>query len=326
MRAAKLAFALTGLAASAQILFDTDSGYFGDDGVALTMLMRSPLARQVKGVSVVAGNVWTRSGSDFMRRNVRLLGAPNLPVRVGAQRPLLHTVAMTRLEGPLEFTGAFAVPPEPPVESAAIAAMARTIDLAPGKVTILAIGPLTNLAILLRERPDLESKIAALVFMGGSVRAGGNASRTAEFNFWFDPEAARIVLRSAIPKKVMFGLDVSARVKLTRDVFDAVVAVRTPVTELYREDFGNRYPGFLKNPKAEGSLWDELAAAYLIEPALLTRSEKLYLDVETTFGERYGAVTVVDGPPEPGATPVEVALDMNFTRVFEIYKQALTAR
>jgi inosine-uridine nucleoside N-ribohydrolase len=328
MRATKRLPLLLGaaLTTSGQILFDTDSGTFADDGVALVMLMRSARAPAVKAVTVVSGNVWARPGAEFMRRNLRLLGFPNVPVHVGAQNPLVHTVEMSKRERGIRFSGAFAQPRETAAVSTAIEAMAAVIDAAPGQVTILAIGPLTNVATLLRLRPDVESRIAALVFMGGNVRVGGNASKSAEFNFWFDPEAAQVVMRSAIPKKVMFGLDVCNNVKLTRAVFDEVVAVNTPITELYRDDFGNGYPGFLKKPDASGYLWDELAAASLIEPSIVTRTESMHLDVETAFGSKYGAAKPLDRRLAPGATPVEVVLEVNQRRVFEIYKRALMAR
>lgn len=312
---------------SGQIVFDTDSGYFGDDGVALVMLMRSPRRRDIKGITVVSGNVWARAGAPFMARTAKLLGAPDLPVLAGAEAPLIHSAGMVKQERPLDFAGAFDLPtPRARPAAGGVDFLIRTVDAAPGRVTIFAIGPMTNLAIALRLRPDLAAKIGALVFMGGSVHAAGNANKTAEFNFWFDPEAAQIVLRSGIRKKVMFALDVCNKVKLTKAVFDQVTAVQTPITDLYREDFGNRYPGFLKNPRAEGSLWDELAASYLIDPSLVKRTESNYLDVETAFGPRYGAVKPLNRALAPEATPVEVVLDMDFERVFQLYKTALTAR
>ena len=314
------------LLAPGQVLLDTDSGFFGDDGVALTMLVRNPRAVDLRAVTVVPGNVWTHSGAGFMRRTLKLLSASQIPVHVGAQQPLVHTAAMAKKEAPIAFAGALDVAPEAYGPSTAIDAMVKAIENRPGAFTILAIGPLTNVALLLRQRPDLETKIRAIVIMGGAVHVGGNASKSAEFNFWFDPEAARIVLRSAIPKKVLFALDVCNKVQVKLEHFEKVVAVKTPITDLYREDFGSRYPGFLKDPKAEGSLWDELAAAYVIDPSLVTKSESLWLDVEATFGPRYGAVDPLDRSLAPDATPVQVVLNMNFARVFEIYTKALTAR
>jgi inosine-uridine nucleoside N-ribohydrolase len=278
------------VSSAAQIIVDTDSGFFSDDGVAVTMLLRSPRRQDVRGITVVSGNVWSRAGAAFMRRNAKLLGVPDLPVLIGSEAPLVHTAGMAQSEEPLQFAGAFKqpLPSEREAPRGGIDFLLREIDASPHRVTILAIGPLTNLAIALRMRPDIASQIQAVVIMGGAVHVPGNASQSAEFNFWFDPEAAQAVLRSEIPKKVLFALDVCNKARYARELFDQVVAVRTPITDLYREDFGNRYPGFLKNPNAQGNLWDELAASYLADPSLVTRSQSLYLDVETEFGPSYG--------------------------------------
>src|ERR1043166_8785984 len=106
---------------------------------------------------------------------------------------------------------------------------------------------MTNVAIALRLRPDLESKIRRLVFMGGTVHARNYDNRAAGFNFWFDPEAAQVVLRSGIRQKTMFGLDICNRARINRTHFDQIVAVKTPITELFREDMGIDIPDFSKN-------------------------------------------------------------------------------
>jgi inosine-uridine nucleoside N-ribohydrolase len=320
--------ALSVTAMQAQIVIDTDSGYFSDDGVAVTMLLRSARRAEVRGITVVSGNVWSRDGAVYMSRNVKLLGVPELPVLLGSEAPLIHTVAMRKSEANIAFAGAFDMPLPAAAQPkrGGVDFLIQTVEAAPGRVTILAIGPLTNLAIALRLRPDLAAKIQSLVMMGGNVHAAGNASPAAEFNFWFDPEAAQTVLRSEIPNKVLFALDVCNKVHLTKKIFDEVVAVKTPITDLYREDFGNRFPGFLKNQRAETALWDELAAAYLIDPKLVNQSESLLLDVETAFGPKYGAVKPLSKEFASAATPVMVVLDMDFERVFSMYKTALTAR
>jgi inosine-uridine nucleoside N-ribohydrolase len=236
---------------------------------------------------------------------------------------------MRRRENAIAFAGAFDLPlPSGPsaVKHGGVDFLIRTVEAAPGSVTILAIGPLTNLAIALRRRPGLASKIGSLVIMGGNVHVPGNASPKAEFNFWFDPEAAQSVLRSAIPRKTLFALDVCNQITLTKQIFDQIVAVKTPITDLYREDFGYHFPGFLKDPHAVGSLWDELAAAWVINPAVATRTESLWLDVEATFNANYGAVKPLDRALAPHATPVSVVLGMDFPRALELYKAALTAR
>jgi inosine-uridine nucleoside N-ribohydrolase len=309
-----------------KVIFDTDCGYFGDDGSALVMLMRSPEKVRLVGLTTVSGNVWAASSAGYLREIVSLLDARGPQPVVGAQMPLLHSPELARQETAIEFLGAFADPMAvaPPGARSALNLLADEIRAAPGEVTVLALGPMTNIAALLRFHPDLETKIRRLVFMGGNVHVKGNASPAAEFNFWFDPEAAAIVLRSKIPEKVMFPLDICNRAVLTKALFDQVVAVRTPVTSRYREDYGMRYPGFLKRPDATGFLWDELAAAWLLDTGFVTRSETAYLDVDTHFGANYGATVPLDRKMAPGATPVRVMLDLDFPRVFALYRKLLT--
>ncbi len=199
-----------------------------------------------------------------------------------------------------------------------------SIQKQPGQVTILALGPMTNIAIVLRLRPDLETKIKRIIWMGGNLRVPGNSTAAAEFNLWFDPEAAQIVFRSRIPEKVMFGLDACNKALLNKARFDSIVAVPTPVTELFRQDFGERYPGFLKNPTAEISMWDALVSAYVIDPKVMTKSETLFLDVDTRFGKTYGAVLPLDRRLAPQATPVQMVVDVDDARAWELYRTLLT--
>ncbi|HTQ53499.1 MAG TPA: nucleoside hydrolase [Bryobacteraceae bacterium] len=309
------------------IVFDTDCGFFGDDGSALVMILRSPGKVRVTAVTAVSGNVWALESTGYLSEILGLLGNHTLKPYIGAQMPLIHTADLAKLEGPLEFQGAFARPPKFAYAgpASAVEALAGAIAKQPGEVTILALGPMTNVAMLLRLHPDLESKIKRIVFMGGNVHVPGNASPAAEFNFWFDPEAAQIVLRSRVPEKIMFPLDICNRAVLDKAHFDEIVAVRTPITDRYREDYGQRYPGFLKNPHATGYLWDELAAAWLLDTGFVTKSETSWLDVDATFGKNYGATVPLDRRLAPDATPVRVMLDLDFPRLWGLYKRLLTA-
>jgi inosine-uridine nucleoside N-ribohydrolase len=310
------------------LIFDTDSGFFADDGAALTMLMRSKLASSIKGVTVVSGNVWAAEGVEYMTRNLRLLNHPNVPVLLGAQEPLVHTAAMVKKEGPLDFAGALG---EKPVLAKiagrnAVDFIVQTIDANAGKVTFIAIGPMTNLAIALRLRPDIASKIESLVFMGGAVHVPGNSTKKAEFNFWFDPEAAQIVFRSAIPKKIMFGLDATNHAPIRKPDYDQIVTTKTPITDLYAEDMGNRFPGFNKNPDAVTYMWDALVSAYLLDPSIVTATQSRYLDVDARFGPAYGAVTALDRTLAPGATPLQVVMNIDRAKAWTLYKAALIQR
>jgi len=323
------------------VIFDTDSGPFVDDGAALVMLLRSPAQAAIHGITVTPGNVWPEQGAEYMFHILELLKRPQVPVFTGAERPLVHSAAMAREAekrwGALTYTGAFtqdpaAVKPAPgaqltnrrPRHEGAVAFLIAEVERHPGELTILAIGPMTNIALALRLKPEIETEIKQIVFMGGNLRVAGNASPAAEFNFWFDPEAARIVLRSRIPKKVMFGLDICNRAVLRKAEFDQIASALTPIANLFREDLGNRYPAFLKHPDAIAHMWDSLAAAYLIEPGFVTKSETRYLDVQTAWGQFYGSTTPLDRRLAPDATPVAVMLELDFQRVFALYKDRLT--
>jgi inosine-uridine nucleoside N-ribohydrolase len=324
------------------VLFDTDSGLFGDDGAALVMLMRSPEQIFIPGITVVPGNVWSQQGAEYMLHILDLLKHPQTPVYTGAGQPLVQSAAMAREYGrrwgAIEFMGAFdqhdqlAVIPAPGCKlsvrkahrDAAIQFLISQIESNPGDITILAIGPMTNIAMALRMKPDIETKIKRIVFMGGNLKAPGNASPAAEFNFWFDPEAARIVLRSRIPQKMMFALDICNTAPLHKAEFDQIANAHNAVAGLYREDLGNRYPGFLHKPDAIGYMWDSLAAAYLLDPGFVTKSEMRYLDVFTVWNKFYGSTVPLDRRLAPEATPVTFMLELDFKRVFALYKDKLT--
>jgi inosine-uridine nucleoside N-ribohydrolase len=338
-----LLFAASAIAmAQDTVIIDTDSGLFGDDGAAVVMMLRSPEKIRVPGIVVTPGNVWTPQGAEYMFHILDLLGKSETPIYTGAEGPLVHNAAMSREAarkfGPIDYPGAFALKAEevqPAVGAALTGRKARAgaveflieqIERSPGQVTILELAPMTNLALALRLRPDIETKIKRLVFMGGNVSAPGNSSKAAEFNFWFDPEAARIVLRSRIPEKVMFDLGVCNTAPIRKAQFDQVAAAGTPITNLFREDLGNRYPGFLKNPNGTAYMWDSLAAAYLLDPSFITRSETRYLDVETTWGKAYGATVALNRAVAPDGTPVKVITALDYPRVFGMYRELLTAR
>ncbi len=334
--------AASSLAAGREIvLFDTDSCPFCDDGAALVILMRSPSRVTIPGVTIVPGNVWPAQGAEYMFHILDLLKHPQTPVYTGAEAPLVNSAAMAhefeRRWGKLEYAGAFnqdpkEIQPAPgarltgrqPRREAAVEFLISEIERNPGEVTILAIGPMTNIALALRLRPEIETRIKRIVFMGGNVGVPGNASAAAEFNFWFDPEAARIVLRSRIPQKVMFGLDICNTAPLRKPQFDQIASIRTPITDLFREDLGNRYPGFLRRPQASAFLWDSLAALYLIDPGFVTKSETRYLDVLSAWGRFYGSTVPLDRRLAPNATPVQVMLQLDYNRMWALFREKLT--
>ncbi len=335
MRTLFLLIAISSLGwAQDKIIFDTDCAYFNDDGAALVMLLQQPEKVEVLGVTVVPGNLWPLEGAEDMFHIMDMMKRPSIPLFLGARAPLIHTKAMVEKEniewGPVKYMGAFRTDPPAPKKTTqrrasgknAVEFLADTLSKYPEPVTILALGPMTNLAIALRMHPEIETKIKRIVFMGGGVHVPNEEDgRAAEFNFWFDPEAARVVLRSAIPEKIMFGLDICYRAPIDQAHYQQIADVKTPVTQMFRQDLGKR---FEKNPDAKTYVWDCLAAAYLLDPSFVTKRETAYLDVDTTFGKNYGAVIPLDKTIAPDATPVDVTLDLDFAKFFALYKSLLT--
>ena len=320
-----------------RLVVDTDSAVFNDDAAALAMLVARRDLFDLLGVTVVAGNHTVPQGAEHMLHLLELTGAADVPLHLGADAPLVNTPALAaRWEaewGPIGFKGAFAAPPgvrpphggrfaaTRPRSSDAVAFIIESVERHPDAVTLVALGPLTNVALALRRRPDLAARIGSLVFMGGNARVPGNVTAAAEFNFWFDPEAADEVLAAPIPSIVMFGLDITNHAPLHRTRFERIVAVDTPLTRLMRHDMGVR---FHADPAATAYVWDCITAAWLIDPSIVTTSERLPIAVDTTFGPSYGATIVDAGGGGDTGGQVDVMLDLDVERFYALYADLLT--
>ena len=326
----RLAFLLALPALAAEpVIIDTDCGYFGDDGMAITMFANSAGRFHIEAVTIVSGNVWSGNAIRNTREILDALKLGKTPIIPGEDMPLRHTRGMADEEhrrwGPLEFRGAFGEPHAAlKGKPQAVEELIRRIEAKPGAITLVALGPMTNIARALDQRPTLARRIRRLVFMGGQYRVAGNASKEAEFNFWFDPEAASIVLRSSIPEKIMFGLDVCNKANLDKAGFDAIIRKRTWITRRFAEDYGKRYPGFYKNPKATVSLWDALVPLWMLDSNLFEPAESLYLDVDTRFGATYGKVVPLDRASAPDATPVQMIHDVHSVQVMDELQRLMT--
>ncbi len=319
-----------------RIIFDTDSAVFNDDGAALAMLLQRRDLVEILGVTVVAGNHTVTQGSEHMLHLLELAEADTIPLYLGADAPLVNTPARATEQetrwGPISFKGAFDAGPEVlpphggrfaetrPRTTTAVSFIIETLDEYPGDITLVMVGPMTNLAIVLQRRPDLARRIKSLVFMGGNARVPGNVTPAAEFNIWFDPEAAAAVLASAIPRIVMFGLDITNHAPIRKPQFDAIVAVDTPVTRLMQHDMG---PRFERDANATYYVWDCITAAWLIDPSVVTVSQRLPIEVDTAFGPSYGGTRVTEEPAADDRL-VEVMLDLDLEKFYRLYEDLLT--
>jgi pyrimidine-specific ribonucleoside hydrolase len=196
------------MAAPIPLVIDTDPGI--DDALAILLALASPEV-DLRLVTTVHGNVELAQTTENARRVLHLAGRCDIPVAAGARESLVHPQPERagHVHGAAGL-GGVELPPSPAALDSrpAVVALADLLLASAEPVTVAAIGPLSNLALLLRVFPDAAARIGRLVIMGGSAARGGNVTAAAEFNAWADPEAAHAVLTSTLPT-VLVGLDVT---------------------------------------------------------------------------------------------------------------------
>jgi len=294
-----------------RVIIDTDPGV--DDALALLLAMRSPELK-IEAITPVAGNVPLELTLPNALRLVEIAGRTDIPVAAGARAPMMRRlVTATYVHGENGLGGAvFPDPTTKPVATPAAELIRDIVHKYPGEVTLITLGPLTNIATALNSDSDLAGKVRGLTMMGGSL-SGGNITPAAEFNIYVDPEAARIVFQSGIPI-TMVGLDVTRKTSLTDEHVRTLEAAKNPVSQaaatIGRNAVNhNRDRGFLVGP----NMHDSLAVAAFLDPAILTYAD-YYVDVETTgeltAGETLGYSPVAgDLRRRPGAEK-DAALNM----------------
>ncbi|UOY00471.1 nucleoside hydrolase [Blastococcus sp. PRF04-17] len=190
------------------LVIDTDPGI--DDALAILLALASPEV-DLRLVTTVHGNVELARTTENALRVLHLAGRSDVPVAAGARESLVHPQPERagHVHGAAGLGGVdLPRSPAPPDARPAVVALAELLLASPEPVTVAAVGPLTNVALLLRTFPDAAARIGRLVVMGGSAWRGGNVTAAAEFNVWADAEAAQAVFSSTLPT-VMVGLDVT---------------------------------------------------------------------------------------------------------------------
>jgi len=334
-----------GQSARRKIIVDEDcSGPGGSNLQTVAMLLQ---ARDVEvlGITIMSGDQWREEETEHMLRLLEIMGRTEVPVMKGATFPLLRTREEARLwqerYGKVAYAGAwddrwwhepFVVPSlaegKPKLKAAeedAAHFLLRMVHKYPGEVTIYEGGPMTNLAQAISIDPRFPELARGLVFMGGSLNPDSDYVEFAsnprhEFNFWFDPEAATIALRAPWKRIVCTPVDISIKTLLTREMVARIDAGVTPLAHYIAKYF---QPG-----NGNDFMWDELAAAAWIDPAVITKTETRFMSVDTDRGAGYGNTLTwsKEDRPRVGTQRVEIQVELDKEKLDEMFVRLMTAK
>lgn len=289
-----LASAIAAAAAPKKIIFDTDPGT--DDAMALMLALHSP-ELDVRAITVVPGNVVAAQGLENALRMVSLANRCDVPVAAGAQHPLFQKLITAEFWHGKNGLANIELPPSKCKVDARFAPdlIIQMVHAAPHEITLVPVGPLTNIALAVEKDPSIVPLVKEVVLMGGSI-SGGNVNAAAEANIYNDPEAAQIVFQAGWPV-TMVGLDVGDKTLLGKNQLDQLASAHGPVS-----DFIYKVAKYLVDLAAQFGLpgtpmYDPLAVGVAIDPTLV-KAPEMHVDVETrgaftrgeTVANRHGYV------------------------------------
>jgi purine nucleosidase len=326
-----------------KIIFDQDcAGPGGTDMQSLLVLVQSPKV-EVLGVTVVTGDQWRDEEVQHALRLLEIVGRADIPVVSGAAFPLVHTREEANLAqalyGKVDYMGAwdrrwwhepFTVPKLPegqptdkPAGEDAAHFLVRMVRQYPHQITIYEGGPMTNLALAIALDPQFAELAEELVFMGGSLSPISDEpeftnSPRHEFNLWFDPEAARIVLRAGWKKIVCTPVDISIKTKFSREMAQKIGASGTGVGQYLARFYQPNY----------NFMWDELAAAAWVDPSIITKKVTRFMSVDIDHGPAYGNTLIWTDADKPKITlqPVEIQVDLDRGKFYDMFTSLMTGR
>ncbi|HVB36565.1 MAG TPA: nucleoside hydrolase [Candidatus Acidoferrales bacterium] len=286
-----------------KVIIDQDArGPATTDEQSILALIQSPQT-DVLGITVVTGDQWRDEEVAHTLRMLEIIGRTDIPVVPGAVFPIDNSpqfiAAWEKLYGKVLYQGAwnwpagkthgpFEIPPlvegaptTKPANEDAAHFLVRMVHRYPHQVTIVAAGPLTDLALAVTIDPQFAALAQQLVVMGGSINPQTNdpefrLNPRREFNFWMDPEATHAVLHAHWARIIDTPVDISIKTRLTKEMIAEIVKTKTPVAQYIAKYADPEY------------MWDELAAISWLDPAVITHTEKLYLDVSIDRGATYG--------------------------------------
>ena len=298
-----------------RFLIDTDTA--SDDAVALVMALRYPDV-QVEGITVVAGNVPLEQGLQNALYTLKLCNA-KVPVYRGLASPILRPLETAQDIHGIDGMGDIGLPLSGgiPASIHAVDAIRQVINSYPGEITLVALGPLSNIALALLLDPTLALKVRECIIMGGTTRGVGNINPVAEFNIWVDPEAAKIVFSSKMPITMVDWFTSTEYALISPSEANTLRSIGTPLAKFCVDIQSSHMSekGFI--------IADPIAMAIALDRSVATEIKRLFVDIETVSAISRGQ-TIVDHlgltKQEPNA---DVVLSASHERFFEILKMSV---
>lgn len=302
-----------------RIILDTDPG--ADDALAIMLMLASPEI-QLEAITTVHGNVTLDKTTRNALALLEFLNATHIPVAKGCSVPLVKPPHEAQGEVVHGSSGMGRTNlPDPkiqPIKTHAIDYLIERFLAEPNELTLFAIGPLTNVALAIRQEPKFAECVKELVIMGGAVRSGGNISPLAEFNISEDPHAAHVVFNSGIPI-TLIPLDVTYKCLFTAADVARLDKVGTPISKFIRDVTADYMEFYLKYEGFDGcALHDPLTVAAIVAPELL-HFENHYINVDISGGVSTGKTYADFMKVTKKPANIKAALDVKGREFVELF-------
>jgi purine nucleosidase len=299
------------------VIIDCDPGI--DDALALLLAAASP-ELSVQAVTTVAGNADLATGTTNALAVLTLAGADAIPVAAGCATPLIKSlVTAPETHGPSGMGYAtLPIATRPALSQHAVDVIITTAEHCAGDLTLVAVGPLTNLALALRKAPHIARAFSRVIIMGGAIRHQGNVTMGAEYNSWVDPHAAHIVFHSGLPITLV-PLDVTYRCLFTTAHAETLLRSPSPVAK-FIVDATRFYIEFHRAEQGvDGcAINDALALALCLAPDLVT-TQRLFVDIDLSDGISHATTFADFWNTTKRAPNMDVALDVDVPWFFELF-------
>lgn len=322
------------------VLLDTDMVELFDDGAAMLLLAESPDV-ELLGVTVVTGNSWAEDGAAYAIKQLETIGKADVPVVIGKTSGELverfgkieeeshlfgrghdsHNGA-AMFQRPESWESAYLAhygeePQNAPLSESAADFIIRTVKAHPGEVTIVAIGPCTNIAAAIAKDPEIVPMAKRIAYMSGSFFQQGNVTPAAEFNVWTDPAAAKQVMRAPWAEQIIVPLDACEKMAMTSENYQNYRDItKNPVFSMMLERH------YLSQRLASGNgptfIWDVLTAALILDESIIQEEVTLPIDVNDVWSPSYGQTLAYLGVAPDGTQKARIVKTVDQQKILSM--------